>query len=185
MLANTTHPTTSMSSDFFAALATTIDMQEQPQFLADMFGGDISVSGEFERTAYLLARNISDSYNPCGFSFAKCKQYDTFFMYPTDSSKQYAVEDFDEDEDEYGNKRYYHVDNKVFGMIVTLRALEDSSCRKAGEEKLAGIIYDRMERLYQAISHTTTAMCSDHSKLNEDEKAHVRYMASLIQKHVE
>ena len=108
MLANTTHPTTSMSSDFFAALATTIDMQEQPQFLADMFGGDISVSGEFERTAYLLARNISDSYNPCGFSFAKCKQYDTFFMYPTDSSKQYAVEDFDEDEDEYDS-------NDVFG----------------------------------------------------------------------
>lgn len=177
MSATTTHPTTSMSNDFFTALATTIDMQEQPQFLADMFGGDISVSGEFERTAYLLARNISDNYNPCGFSFAKCKQYDTFFMYPTDSSKQYAIEDEDE--------HYYYVDNKVFGMIVTLRALEDSSCRKAGEEKLAGIIYDRMERLYQAVSHEVSAMCSDHSKLNEDEKAHVRYMASLIQKHVE
>lgn len=179
---NTTHRTIVMTDDFYSQLATNISIIEQPDFLSNHFGGDISVSGEFERTAYMLARNISEDYEPCGYSFAQCKQYDTFFMYPTDSSKQYAIENFDEDEDSANN---CYMDNKVFGMIVTLQALEESSCRKAGEEELAGIICDRMERLYQAISHTSTEMCNANSKLSDDEKANIRCVASFIQKHVE
>ena len=177
----TTHPTTGMSSDFFSELATTVSIQAQPDFLASQFGGDISVPGLFERTAYQIARNLSVSYEPCGFTFAQCKEHNAFFMYPSDDAKQYAIETFDEDDAE----TYDYIDNRVFGMIVTLRALEDSSCRNADEQAITDIICEMMENLQRAISHTVSAICGASSKLDNDDKAHVRYMADMLQKHTE
>lgn len=133
---------------FQEAFFTVVPYNERPDFLPSKFNNSIHDSGLFERELFKTARHFCEEHDGGFWEIAnvKAETGDTFFMYPA-TDKQYPLGYYN-DEDE---QCFDMLDNKIFGLIMTLITLNESSCRSDEEQDFALILSGHEQALYQAI----------------------------------
>lgn len=100
-----------MSDGFFNLFADEVTGADLGGFLAGKFFGSLVKAKEFEETIYDKSASGQISIGECMWRFATVKGTNTFFMYPNIDTDTVIHNQFDA----------YKVDNRILGLIATLR----------------------------------------------------------------
>lgn len=168
-----------MPQAFRKAFFKVVPYEERPDFLSSQFDNSIHDSGLFERELFKTARHLYDGEVVLKWEMAKVKSNtaDTFFMYPS-TDKQYTLAYSDDN----GDEQFDILDNKMFGLIITIITLDESSCRGSEEQEFATLLSNHSAALYKAIDD---CMVSIDDGSNAELRKQLIAMFELIEKHTE
>lgn len=140
------------------------ESKEIGSFLEDLFRDTNETAKSFLKNIKEKAAELSDDYEDTEWVLAKeiDPDHHTFFIFPSDDSKQYTIElpeldhpsiDFD-----YSDNLTRIVDNKLFGMIVFL-----SLCRDwwGDDDELNNMYMDLGQDLVSSIVYAHKDICDE------------------------
>ena len=171
--------TMTMPKKFHDAFFKVVPYEERPHFLPSQFNNSVHDSSLFERELYKTARHFHDGKSTLKWEMAavKVNELDTFFMYPADDS-EYTLAYDNEDGEEVFDK----IDNKLFGLIMTITALEEGSCRDIVEQDFVNLLCNHLSTLYSAIDN---CMVNIDTENNAELREELVSMFELIERHTE
>lgn len=121
----------------------------------------VNHAGEFTHHLFNLARNFSENYEPCEWTICEVPHADAFFCYPKgEEDKLYQLNDDDAPD---GVK---YVDAKVFGIIMTLMALDEGTDRPREQQAACNMFYQKMTELQNMLVNTSE-MIGPHVTVEE------------------
>ena len=166
-----------MPQTFQDAFFKVVAYEQRPDFLPSQFNNNIHDSGIFERELFKTARHFYDGEVVSKWEMASVKNAttDTFFMYPS-IDKHYPVSYFNDENEEC----FDILDNKMFGLLVTVVTLDESSCRSSEEQEFATQLCNHLAALYKAIDDVMVAIDTDE---NTELREQLTTMFEIIEKH--
>lgn len=142
-----TEATTAMPKAFQERFFTVVPDDQRSDYLPSQFNNNVHDSGLFERELFRTAGYFCDKNMVLKWEMASVKSDtgDTFFMYPS-IDDQYLISGLDV------------VDNKLFGLIMTLIALDEGADRSAMEQEFSDILINHHHALHKAIDSCMATM---------------------------
>lgn len=127
-----------MDDFLFNKLGEVVSDDDAMDILKNNFNNIPLAYTNFERMIYEMAEQMSIEYKGASWLYVQCKEDNGFFMYPSSGEFSISNNNFNSE---------HIVDNRTFGLLVTMMTLSHGSFAFQNHEEICGLFGNNYHKL--------------------------------------